>query len=203
MEMPRKSTPQWTWPTEVRSFWLGCVCRPSTPSASRLKHMEKRRTPAASAYPGTLMLSSPELLLAAAAPKACASFGGGRPSPKMPSKGPISCRASSTINSKPFCMNACVWPMRTSSDATFAAIWPLPKVNNIEAGRYWVFAEDPILGSWDLYFGRSKVLDLPVPVKHLPQSFGHCSHWQSITMQLLLPVSATRSNCWGGVPTIT
>ena len=38
------------------------------------------------------------------------------------------------------------------------------------------------------------------PLKQLPHSAGHCAQEQSLTMQVSLPVSATKSNVWAGSP---
>lgn len=38
------------------------------------------------------------------------------------------------------------------------------------------------------------------PLKQLPHSAGHCVQEQSFTMQVSLPVSATKSNVWAGSP---
>jgi len=40
-------------------------------------------------------------------------------------------------------------------------------------------------------------------VKQDPQAFGHCLQEQSFTMQLSLPVSATKSKSCGGLPMAT
>mmetsp|Transcript_23355 Transcript_23355/g.66026 ORF Transcript_23355/g.66026 Transcript_23355/m.66026 type:complete len:346 (-) Transcript_23355:80-1117(-) len=200
-EMPRKSKPQWTWPTEpsCRDGFSGP--KRSTPFwPPPLKHIEKRGMPAVCRKP---------LLLTSASSSGDAAFNCfsssallGMPSPKMPSNLPPKLSAWSTISRTPFAICVVTEPTCTTSEATMASMEPLPKVMTTDGTPWERFAA----GTATPAFTKSASMNVEewlIPLKQLllPSHRPASLHRHEGTMTESLPVSATTSNSCGGVPT--
>mmetsp|Transcript_33021 Transcript_33021/g.83857 ORF Transcript_33021/g.83857 Transcript_33021/m.83857 type:complete len:344 (-) Transcript_33021:90-1121(-) len=200
-EMPRKSKPQWTWPTEpsCREGFSGPMR--STPSSPPpLKHIEKRGMPAVCKKP--LLLTSASSCGDALVNCISRSALLGMPSPKMPSNLPPKLSAWSTISRTPLGISLVTEPTCTTSEATMAWMEPLPKVMTTDGTPREKFAAGTTTPA-STTFASMNVEEWLMPLKqllllsHRPASL----HRHEGTMTESLPVSATTLNSCGGVPT--